>query len=928
MTDHTSISGADFVPLHCHSFFSILDGLSSPEAMVSRAIDLGHKSMAITDHGTCAGLYRFSEACKNAKKCQKCGKATAKKSDTVCRVCKGPLEKTSFKPILGMEGYIVDDPRETIYGEKRRHATIWAKDSDGYKNLIWLSTFGCTAGAYEKPRISLPLLIERRKGLAIGTACASGLLCKDISEGRDEAAVATLGVLKDVFGDDVYVEFMNHDYLPEKAEHQELTLRSMKRALEIADAVGVKSIFTYDSHYVMADESKCHDVLLSVQTGNTIKNPKRMTFGSSNFYMQGIGEIVSKVSGRTDLIKNTNEIYEKVQAGLLPFVPFQQLLPPFPLPNGIKSEVDFLKSLIREGMVRRGVYKKVAYRERITYELEAIIKLGFVRYFLVLWDAVSFAKRNGIPVGPGRGSAAGSLCIYCLGVTQLDPIKYGLLFERFINPDRVSPPDVDVDYASDRQEEMFRYCSEKYGADYTARIGTYGTLGAKDAIKRVGKALDIGGDWELSSHDKSSWRSGSNTLRILDAITKSIDEKPGTHLSEIVETNREIQGYAAEFPELFNLAIRMEGTITSAGKHAAGVVMCNRPLVEVIPVRMDSDGNYCSQFDKDEVEPLGLLKYDFLGLKNLCVMDKCLKLIEQRRGIKIDIDALEPNDPQVFEMLNAGHVHGIFQFEGGDGRLGRDGGIPYHTMSGLLMNIHIDTFDDMIACVALFRPGTLRGVWDGKPIPETYCDYKHKRKPIKYLHPKMESLLSETNGLMVMQEGVMLVARELALFTLAEADTFRKGIGKKDDALIQSLKQKFIDGCVKNNITDVDAAKIFELCQSFSGYGFNKCLAGSTLISNQLDGRLHSLAALSELFSKEGKPDIVVSSYNQGQVVNDKVVDVFSTGDKEVYEVTLENGAVFRSTMDHRFVCTDGQKRTLRDILKSGLEIVCCEEGN
>jgi len=640
MTDHSSISGSDFVPLHCHSFFSILDGLSSPEDMVARAVDLGHKSMAITDHGTCAGLYRFSEACKNAKKCKNCGKATAHKGETECGVCKGPLEKTSFKPILGMEGYVVDDPRERNHEEKRRHITIWAKNPEGYKNLIWLSTFGCTAGSYEKPRISLPLLIEHKNGLAIGTACASGILCKDITEGRDEAAIATLNVLKDAFGDDVYVEFMNHEYFAYKAEHQAAALKSMKRALEIADSAGVKSIYTYDSHYVMPDEAKCHDVLLAVQTGNTIKNPKRMTFGSSNFYMQGIGEAVSKVLGRTDLITNTKEISEKVQPNLLPSIPFQQLLPPFPIPNGIKSETDFLKSLIREGMVRRGIYKKVIYRERVAYELEAIIKLGFVRYFLVLWDAVSFAKRNGISVGPGRGSAAGSLCIYCLGVTQLDPIKYGLLFERFINPDRVSPPDVDVDYASDRQEEMFRYCSEKYGADYTARIGTYGTLGAKDAIKRVGKALDIGGDWETSGGEKSSWRSGEKTLRILNAITKTIDEKPGTSLSSIIQTNQDIKGYAAEFPELFNLAVRMEGTITSAGKHAAGIVLCNRPLAEVIPIRMDADGNYCSQFDKDEVEPLGLLKYDFLGLKNLCVMDKCLKLIEQRKGIKIDLDAL------------------------------------------------------------------------------------------------------------------------------------------------------------------------------------------------------------------------------------------------------------------------------------------------
>jgi len=816
----------DFVPLHCHSYFSILDGLNSPEQMVARAAELGHSAMAITDHGVCSGLYRFNNACKTIKQCKDCSHFFSGKGNA-CPKCQSKnIEKMpSIKPIFGMEGYVVDDVNIREAKETRRHITLWAKNEIGYRNLIWLSTFGCTSGSYQKPRISLQLLDQHKEGLSVGTACVNGVVCGEYFNGTDSKAESVMGDLKDMLGDDVYVEFMNHIYNPDMSERQDSILGAMKKTLALADKVGVKSIFTYDSHYCRPEDAFCHDVLLSVQTRNTIKNPRRMSFGSSDFYMRSIESIMERSLGRNDLIINTKEIAEKVSTGLLPCIPFQELLPPFTLPEGVKTETQYLKILIKEGMIARGIFKKQIYRDRILMELGHIEKLGFVRYFLVLWDMVNHARKVDIPVGPGRGSAAGSLCIYCLGITQLDPLKYNLLFERFINPDRVSPPDVDIDYADDRQNEMFKYAAVRYGQEYVARIGTYGTLGAKDAIKRVGKALDVGNDWEDSEQIKAGWKSGPKTLQIVNEMTKSIDAKPGTSLADIMASNSDIKVYAKDYPKLFETALRMEGTITSPGEHAAGIVLCNRPIVELVPMRHNKEEGFCSQFDKTEVEPLGLLKYDFLGLKNLRIIDKCVKLIKERHGVTIDIDALEPDDQNVFDMLNNGHVHGVFQFEGGDGRRGRDGRIPFHTMSGLLMNIHIDSFSDMIACVALFRPGTLNGIWDGKSVPETYCDYKHGRKPIKLLHPKMGELLGETYGMMVYQEQVMLMARELALFTLAEADTFRKGIGKKDPVLIESLKQKFIDGCVKNNIDSETGYKVFELCEAFAGYGFNKAHA-------------------------------------------------------------------------------------------------------
>lgn len=825
MNDMSTLKPSDFVPLHCHSYFSLLDGLNSPESMAARAAELGHESLAITDHGVCSGLYRFNDACKNTKRCNACSHYFSSK-DTSCPKCRSAdISKQPIKPIFGMEGYVVDDISLRKTDENRRHITLWAKDNEGYKNLIWLSTFGCTAGAFIKPRISLKLLSEHSKGLSAGTACVKGLVVDALLKSSEDQAVNALGQLKDIFGEDLYVEFMNHKYLPVAAEHEKSTLVAMRRAVELADSAGVKSIFTYDSHYCRPDDAFPHDVLLAIQTKNTIKNPKRLTFKSGDFYMKPLQEIIERCMGRSDLILNTREVSEKVATGLIPKFPFQELLPLYDLPAGFKSEEQYLKKLVKDGMIRRGVIKKQVYRDRILYELDAIIKLGFVRYFLVLCDAVNYARKNGIRVGVGRGSAAGSLVVYCLNVTQIDPIKNGLLFERFINPERVSPPDVDVDFDDSRQEDMFRYASQKYGDAYVARIGTYGTLGAKDAIKTAGKALDIGDDWTPDSAGKT-WKTGVKTNALVNAITKSIDEKSGTPLESIMKTNEEVKGYIDQYPKLFELAIKVEGTVKSHGEHAAGIVLCNRPIVDVIPLRYDKGNQFCSQFDKNEVEPLGLLKYDFLGLKNLRTLDMCLRLIKERHGKDIDIDAIEPDDKNVFKLLNDGHVHGVFQFEGKDGRVfDRQGKATYRTMGGLLINIGVNSFSDMVACVALFRPGTLKGVWDGKSIPETYCDYKHNRKPIKYLHPKMETLLADTYGMMCYQEQVMIISREIAGFSGSEADTFRRGIGKKDVDLIQNLKQKFIDGCAKNGVESSVADKIFELCQSFSGYGFNKAHA-------------------------------------------------------------------------------------------------------
>lgn len=800
-TPETPVVEDKFVHLHNHSYYSLLDGLSSIKDLVGTAKACGYKSLALTDHGSCAGLYNFQKECKDQ----------------------------GIKPILGMEAYISPDHTQKDKETDIFHLVLLAKNKIGYQNLIFLSSFAYTQGFYKRPRIDFNILSQHHEGLIATSACAAGeISC--LLWSQDEAAADKMAMkYKDLFGDDFYLEIMAHKYQSDLAQQdKEKKLAAM--LYKMSKRLGIKAICTNDTHYARKAQWEAQDVLLSIQTLDTIKNPDRFTFGSQDFYLKSPEEMMALYHKYPDLLANTVEIANKVETGLIASA--QDLLPTFQVPDGFANEEAYLKGLVIDGMKKFGLFDKPKYRERARYEMSVILKCHYEKYFLILWDIINFANTQGIRVGAGRGSAVSSLVLYVLGITKLDPLKYNLIFERFLNPERVSPPDVDVDFDYFRREEVYNYIIRKYGAEYCSQIGTYNRFKAKAIVRSAAKALDIGKDWETYQEAMKKFEkekaeieaSGSDrkihkpemtkeSLNLADKIARLIPNKPNMTIEIACKSKKDGEAFKKtimHFPKLFDMTRGIEGTISSAGVHPAGIIVCKRPVMEVVPLRQASHGVVCTQFEGPEAEALGLLKFDLLALKTLTVLDNTVKMIKARHGKDIDIDKLDPNDHKVFEIFNGTHprmgMEGIFQFEASQ-------------ISKLLKNVRVDTFEDMIVVNALYRPGPL-----GEGLHDTYCNYKHNSEKIEYLHPKMGEVLKDTYGIMVYQENIMDVSRVLAGFTGGQADTLRKVVGKKKPELIkkEKLDEKFIDGCVKNGISKEIATKIFDQICYFAGYGFNK----------------------------------------------------------------------------------------------------------
>ncbi len=515
-----------------------------------------------------------------------------------------------------------------------------------------------------------------------------------------------------------------------------------------------------------------------------------------------------------------------------------------------------------------------------------------------------------------HNSGGGSLCLYVLGIVKIDPIKYNLLFERFINPERVSPPDVDIDFDYYRRDEIFSYITRKYSQENCSKIGTYGSLGAKAVIRYAAKALDLGNDWEAAKKMEEKGIKGDppkRSLFIADAISKTIPYGPDMTIEAAMKSKdgEEFKNYMERYPKLYGAAKRLEGKYNSAGVHAAGIVVCKENIIDHIPLR-ERDGVICSQFDKIEVEDLGLLKFDCLGLKTVAVIYNTTDEVNKRYSKNIKIDELEPNDPNVFKLLRGGYSNmdnrGIFQFESPG-------------MMKLLRAMNVDSIGDMIAANALYRPGPL-----GAKVHELYCEYKNGTKEIKPLHPKMGEILKDTYSLICYQEDFMKISQELAGFTKGQSDTLRKAVGKKDMALMAKQKDSFVAGCIKNGVEKSIAEEIFKQIEYFGGYGFNKCLSGETTVKNLNDGKLYSLKDLCSRFRAGENPNIVLKSLKDGEVVPDVVEDVFETGEKEIYEVELENGFIVKCTMNHKFYCSDMKEHTVEDITKNGLMVLVEQE--
>ncbi len=752
-----TISMSKFIHLHVHSHYSLLDGLAKIDELVERTTQLGMNALALTDHGNLYGAIEFYK------------KAT----------------KAGLKPIIGVEAYLAPGGRlnkRPKIDETRYHLTLLAKDKTGWKNLVKLVTLANTEGFYYKPRIDKEILSEYCEGLICLSGCFSGELAKYLAQGKINEAEAAAKWYQSIFGEDFYLEIQPHTpYLHEAT-------------IALSKKLNIPLVATQDVHYVMKDDRTAHGVLLAVQTNSRIDDEDRLSLKNYDVSLRSPEEMIELFKHIPEAVENTVKIAEKCN---LQIDLNQTHLPKFPLPQGV-SAPEYLKELIEERLPSRFPKVTDEVRSRIEHELGVIEKTGFADYFLIVADFVNWAKNHGIVVGPGRGSAAGSIISYILGITNIDPLKYNLLFERFLNPERIQVPDIDIDFTDTRREEVLAYLKEKYGSDKVAQIITFGTMLARAAVRDAGRALGM----SYSFCDKIAKLIPFNV-----PLKKAIKIVP--ELKKMTEENDEAK-------KLIEAALRLEGTARHASVHACGIVISSYPLHEFVPLQRapQSKDTIITQFEMHSIEDLGLLKIDLLGLKNLTIIEKTLRLIKELHNIQIDIDNLPLNDEKTFELLRNGETTGIFQLESSG-------------MRRYLQELKPTELEDIIVMISLYRPGPMELI----PI---YIKRKLGKEKITYLHPKLEPILKQTYGVGIYQEQMMQIARDLAGFTLAEADTLRKAISKKIKKLLDEQKVKLVEGVIKNGIDKKTALKIWKLFPPFARYGFNRSHGASyAMISYQ-----------------------------------------------------------------------------------------------
>jgi DNA polymerase III subunit alpha len=741
-------SKPEFVHLHVHSEYSILDGAcripdlggGGVEGERAGVAELEMPAVALTDHGSLAGaveLYREA------------GKA-------------------GIKPILGCEVYVADDRRAQQKGYA--HLTLLAESNEGYSNLIKLASAGYLEGYYYKPRVDWGLLAERSEGLIALSGCLSGRVCKALENGNRAEAESELGRLRDIFGaDSTYIEIQDAGLEVQKGINATLA--------EISQATGLPLVATGDVHYLRHEDARAHEALLCIQSGDSLQNPNRWRFDTDQFYFKAPQEMAADFAAYPEALRATLEIAERcsvtMELGRI-------LLPKFPTPDN-RDAFDYLVELCEKGLQKRYGTITPELQDRLKFELKTIKEMGFADYFLIVWDFISFAKRNGIGVGPGRGSAAGSLAAYCLEITDVDPMRYGLLFERFLNPGRKSMPDMDIDFSVHGRDQVINYVAEKYGRDRVAQIITFGTMMARAAVRDAGRVLDI-------------------PYGTVDRIAKLIPEGPKVYLDDCLKPGAELRKAYDEDEiarQIVDLAKPLEGLVRQDSIHAAGVVIGDRPLTDYVPLQQKgTDQEVVTQFAMGDVEALGLLKMDFLGLRNLDVIEKA----EALAGV--DIAKIPLDDAKTYEMLARGDSVGVFQFEGSG-------------MREALRQVKPNQFEDLIALVALYRPGPMGYI----PV---YAKRKAGQEQVSFADERLKPITALTYGICIYQEQYMEIAKQLAGFTPAEADDLRKAIGKKIHSLMASLKDKFLEGCAKNNVTPAVANQLWKDMEQAQDYSFNK----------------------------------------------------------------------------------------------------------
>lgn len=742
---------SDYVPLHLHTEYSLLDGSVKIDELAELASRYKMPAVAMTDHGNLFGAVEFYKK----------------------------VTRAGIKPIIGCEVYVAPSSRfeKKAEGapETSFHLILLARDNHGYRNLVSLVSKAYTEGFYYKPRIDKDLLAQYGGGLIGLSACLKGEVPYYISRDMTEKARQIALEYKNILGpENFYIEIQDNGLVAQEKANRKL--------VELAGELHIGLVATNDCHYLRKEDARAHDILLCIQTGKTVSDANRMRFETNEFYLKSPEEMTRAFGEIPNAVLATRQIAERCN---VEFRLGENLLPTFKVEEGTPET--YLKRLAKEGLIEKfGEHPPEVYKNRLKAELEIINRMNYASYFLIVWDFIHYARKNSIPVGPGRGSAAGSLVAFCLGITEIDPIKYNLLFERFLNPERISMPDIDVDFCKDRRGEVISYVSREYGDDRVAQIITFGTMAAKAAIRDVGRSLDI-------------------PYAEVDRIAKLVPATLNITIDEALKAEpqlKELYDNSPPVKEILDIAKRLEGLCRHASTHAAGVVVSPEPLTEYAPLyKNPADGTITTQFDMGSVESIGLLKFDFLGLKTLTVIEKTIVYIRSA-GAEFALQSIPLDDAETYRLLSSGHTTGVFQLESAG-------------MRDILVRMQPNRFEDLIALVALYRPGPMQWIDD-------FIKAKKGEAKISYELPQLKEILDETYGIILYQEQVMMIANKIANFSMGQADILRRAMGKKKAEEMEEQKEDFIKGAVKNGIAEKKARKLFEKMEPFARYGFNK----------------------------------------------------------------------------------------------------------
>ena len=885
-----------FVGLHIHSDYSLLDGASQIPQLIDRALELDMPAIALTDHGVMYGAIEL------------------------IKVCRGK----GIKPIIGNEMYVINGDIEVNITEKKKrhrkyHQVVLAKNTQGYKNLVKLTTISHLegyqgSGIFARPCINKELLEKYHEGLIVTSACLGGEVPQAILKGDLAQAEKVAKWYQDLFGEDYYLEIQDHGSPEDRMVNVAI--------VNIARKLGIQVIATNDSHFISCYDVEAHDALLCILTQKRITDDKRLRYSGTE-YLKSAEEMRQLFRDHLEddviekAIATTVEVADKVQ-------PYNILgeprIPDYPVPAGHTAD-SYLEEVTRKGLLERLKCRNhhevpAEYMQRLEVELKVMQSKGFSTYFLVVWDYIKYARDNDIPVGPGRGSAAGSLVAYCLKITNIDPIHHGLLFERFLNPERKSMPDVDTDFCPDRRSDMIKYVTEKYGEANVAQIITFNRMTSKAVLKDVGRVLGIDfGEQNRIAKMIPVVRGKPTKLKVM--ISQGTPEPAFKQAYEnenvpIYDDNKEEIGSVA-VRNWVDMAIRIEGTNKTFGVHAAGVVISSQPLDEIVPLQRNNDGSVITQYYMEDVEAMGLLKMDFLGLKNLTTIQRAADLVQKTQGVTLDLDQIPLDERKALEIIakgkhkklpadiqkthklfRAGNLEGIFQLES-------DG------MKQITRDLKPSGIEDLSSISALYRPGPL----DAGLIP-IFINRKHGKEQVSYQHPLLESILKETYGVIVYQEQIMKIAQELAGYSLGEADLLRRCMGKKKLAEMEKHREKFIDGSAKNGVRKDVANELFDQMVLFAEY----CLSYDTEIYTVEYGAL----PIGEIVESKIECSVYTVDKN-GLVYTQPVAQWHDRGIQEVFEYTLDNGLSIRATKDHKFMTIDGQMLPIDQVFQRGLEL-------